>query len=77
MARPDDDKFHVTSGTVQSCVVRMSPFAMHHFGRCEYDRDKPVTTDSLRQQGQAICDALNAGDIDWETAKKRLDEIWY
>ena len=77
MARPASDKFCVASGTVQPYVCRETPFAMHHFGRCEYDRNKPVLSDSLRQQGQAVCDALNAGEIDWETAKKRLDKIWY
>ena len=79
--KPDPNKFRITTGTVQCMVVRMGdetlPLLSHHFGRPEYDREKPILSDSLREQAQPIVDALNANTLDWETAKKKLDRISY
>ena len=71
------NQYHVWTGTVQNYVVRTSPFFMYHFGKVEYDMYKPILTDSLRIQGQVICDELNSGQITEDEAKKRLDRIYY
>lgn len=73
----DDTKFYISEGGVQCYIARSTPFTMIHYGRVEYDRDKPILTESLRRQGQEICDKLNAGEMTLNTAKVLLSKIWY
>jgi hypothetical protein len=77
MSKPDPSRFHLGAGTVQPLVSRSTPWFCHHFGRAEYDRDKPVVSDSIRQQAQPIIDELNAGTLTIEEAKVKLDKIWF
>lgn len=58
-------------------VLRESPWLMHFFGRAEYQREKPVMSDSIRSQAQPIVDAMNSGTITVEDGLRQLDEIWY
>lgn len=71
----DPKQYCLTSGTVQPFVVCHEPWFLHHFGPIQYDRDKPVLSESIRQQAQPIVDALNAGTMNSETAKKELNKI--
>lgn len=73
----DPEKFYVSSGTVQCYISREQPHKMIFFGRAEYDRAKPILTDHLRAQGQAVCDKLNAGEIDVKQAEELLEKVWY
>lgn len=67
--------YYFMEGTVQPIVVSKDPHFFHHFGRPEYDRNKPVLSDYLREQAQPIVDKLNAGTITREEAKKLLDRL--
>lgn len=71
------NQWRVSHGTVQCYVIRPEPHAMIFYGRAEYDRDKPVMNDSLREQGQAVCDALNAGEITETEAQERLKKAYW
>lgn len=68
--------FILTAGTVQWMVHRQRPWYMKHFGHPQYDKHKPVLTDSIREQAQPIVDALNTGQISIAEAEKQLDKIW-
>ena len=70
-------KFIVSSGTVQPVIYRSEPYCMIHYGRAEYSVDRPVLSESLREQGQAICDALNDGSMTLDEAKKKLARIYF
>lgn len=72
----DRQVFKVSYGTVQCYIVRDTPWTMIHFGGAEYAREKEILTPSRRAAGQAICDALNSGEISLDDAKKRLSRIW-
>lgn len=69
--------YWLSTGTVQPIARCDSPFWCYHFGHAQYDRDKPILTDSIRQQAEPIITALNAGDITREEAEKELDKIWF
>lgn len=73
--KQDKTQFIVAAGTVQCYIARSDPFFMQHYGRAEYDRDKPVMSDRMREQGNAVCILLNNQLIDIEQAKKILDKI--
>lgn len=70
-------RYVLTCGTVQCYVARtggsVTPLWIHHFGRVEYDRDKPVLSDRIHKQAQPIVDQLNAGSITQEQAVRLLD----
>ena len=66
-------KYAICEGYVQ-CFVASDSF-MHHFGRAEYDRNRPVLSESLREQAQPIVDRLNDGSMSHEEAKAMLDKI--
>lgn len=68
--------YWLTTGTVQPMARSDSPWWCYHFGHAQYDRDKPILTDSIRAQAQPIIDALNAGTMTREEAEKELDKIW-
>lgn len=68
--------YRLSTGTVQTMLVCESPFCCFHFGAAQYDRNKPILTDSIRSQAQPIVDELNAGDITLDEAKDRLEKIW-
>ena len=67
--------YHVREGSLQPMVVNMDPFFLCHYGPAQYDRDKPILTESLREQGQSVCDRLNAGEISEEEAEVLLSKI--
>lgn len=67
--------YFLSTGTVQCVVCRDSPFYVRHFGRAQYDRDKPVLSDYIREQARPIVDRLNAGELTIEAAEKLLDRI--
>lgn len=69
-------KFYLGAGTVQPVISRMTPFYCKHFGRAEYDRERPVVSDSIRKQAQPIVDALNNGTMTIAEAEKKLDNIY-
>lgn len=73
--------YHLTWGTVQCYVHRPgdheTPMFLHFFGRAEYDRNKPVLSESLRKQAEPIVDQLNCGEITEDEAKKALDKIYW
>lgn len=50
---------------------------MIFYGRVEYARENPVMTVSLREQGQAVCDALNAGKITETEAVQQLAQVYF
>lgn len=70
-------QWRVSHGTVQCYVIRDQPHAMIFFGRAEYDRNQPVLSASLKQQGQAVCDDLNSGRIDEDEARQQLRQIYF
>lgn len=72
----DKQKFKVSHGTVQCYIYRETPHLMIHYGRAQYARELPIMTPELRDQGQAICDDLNSGELTLEEAYRRLDQIW-
>lgn len=65
--------YKIYVGTVQCYVA--GPCFFKHFGRAEYDRNKPVLSQRLQEQAQPIVDALNAGLITHEAANIKLDLI--
>lgn len=71
--------YEVVEGGLQPYIRRYgdehTPMFMRHFGRAEYNRKHRVLSASLRKQGQAICDALNAGEIDETEATNQLRAI--
>lgn len=77
MARTNANKFHIETGTVRCYIARDKPFYMRHFGRAEYDSKKPVMSDSLRDKGTKICDALNNKTMTIAEAEKALDAIYF
>lgn len=74
-------RYIVAAGSVRPLIVRhgdrTTPMFMEYFGRAEYDREKPILSESLRTQGQTICDDLNSGAIDEEEARRRLARIYF
>lgn len=77
-------KYILTRGTVQPVVYKMSEdgdtdttFFMYHFGRAEYDRTKPIISESIRKQAQPIIDKLNSGELDEKEAINLLDRIYF
>lgn len=77
MSDPASNQWRVSRGTVQCYIIRPEPHAMIFFGCAEYDREKPVMTDSLREQGQAVCDALNARQITETEAIEQLSKVYF
>jgi len=77
----DINKYYLTAGTVQPSVVRIGDIEhrlfSHHFGRAEYDKYKPVISESIRAQAQPIVDQLNAGMITEAEAIAALDKIYW
>ncbi len=75
----DPMKYILYEGTVQAVAFRQGDahtnMFSHHFGRAEYDKNKPVISDSIRTQAQPIIDKLNAGEITEDDARKLLDQI--
>jgi len=73
--------YEVVEGGLQPYIRRygdgFTPMFLRHFGRAEYSRKRRVLSESLRRQGQAVCDALNAGEIDEAAAIERLKAIHY
>lgn len=69
----NEAKFSLGEGTVQCYVLRESPWLMHFFGRAEYQREKPVMSDSIRSQAQPIVDAMNSGTITVEDGLRQLE----
>lgn len=57
--------------------MRNTPWFFHGFGRAEYDRDKPVISDSIRSQVEPILKELNDGQISLEDALTHIDRIWF
>lgn len=72
-------RYEVSHGTVQCYIINQGEgeFYMHHFGRAEYDRNKPVLTKSLHDQGMVVCQKLNSGEISENEANKILDAIYF
>jgi hypothetical protein len=72
-------RYKLAIGTLRPCVVRIgdaaTPMFQQPFGRAAYSREEPILSDSLRKQGQAVCDALNAGEITEDEARQRLAQI--
>lgn len=68
--------YRVNTGTVQAFVQWFSdsPY-IHHFGPAQYDRDKPIIRDWMREAVKPIIDALNAGTMTEDEARKALDKI--
>lgn len=77
----DPTVYRLSTGTLQPVVFREGtktiPMFLYHFGRAEYDRDKPVLPDALRERAQPIVDKLNSGEILEDEAKKMLDRIYW
>lgn len=73
----DKHKFYLGSGTVQPYIGRATPFLHHGFGMAQYDRDKPVVTESVRRQVQPILDLMNAGDMTQEDGLAAIDNIFW
>lgn len=77
----DSTKYEIGVGTVQAYVCRQGnkdiPMFFQHFGRAEYDRDKPILSKGLKEKAQEVCNLLNSNEIDETEAKKRLEAIWY
>lgn len=73
----EPNRWRVSHGTVRCYIIRPDPHAMIFYGRAEYDREKPVMSKSLREQGQAVCDALNAEEITETEAQERLRKIYF
>lgn len=69
------DQFRLGTGTVQCYILRPAPFTAIHYGRAEYLRENRIMTDSLREQGQKVCDALRL--IDETEARLRLKQIYW
>lgn len=76
----DPTKYKVSQGSVQACIIRRgdgnTPLTMIHFGLAEYDSRKSVLTERRREQGQKVCDALNAGEIDEQEARRQLSRVF-
>lgn len=70
-------QYEIGCGTLQPYVrwFKESP-SMVFFGIGQYDKTKPVLTDSLREQGQVIVDRLNCGEISESDARIELERIW-
>lgn len=75
----DPMKYSVRAGTVRPYLHREGNRAVsmftQHFGRAAYDRGQSVLSESLREQGQAVADALNTSKIDEDEARRRLRRI--
>lgn len=72
----DRELYALGIGTVQPYIVGPNGF-FKAFGHAQYDRSKPVLTDSLKQQGNAVCEDLNNGEISPAEAIKRLRQIYF
>jgi hypothetical protein len=77
----DPLQYIVAAGSVQPVITRAGneniPQFWQRYGRAAYSRDEPIVSDSLRKQGQLVCDALNAGEIDESEARRRLKTIYF
>lgn len=68
--------YYVSTGTVQAWVGEFSDFpSIHHFGPTQYDSQKPILRDWMREKVKPILDALNAGTMTEDDARKALDKI--
>ena len=67
--------YNVDIGTVQCMIYQHTPNITIHYGRAEYDKHKPILTDSLKKQGEAICDLLNSKVLKLEEARLILARI--
>jgi hypothetical protein len=69
--------YYLTSGTVQAVVASHDTSFYVHFGRAEYQQEKPVVSKSIRRQAQPVIDGLNSGEISENEAKILLEKIWF
>lgn len=70
------ERYQLCTGSVQCYVSGFTGGKLtHHFGMAEYDRNLPILTDSKRSRATPIVDALNAGTLTEEQARKELDKI--
>ena len=69
--------YRIEKGTVQPFIsgFTTSPY-IQHFGRAEYDRNKPILSNSLLSQATPIVNDLNLGNISEKEARKKLQKIW-
>jgi hypothetical protein len=74
------EAYTVGVGTVQ-CYVHKDTgennrMFMQHFGHSEYDRNKPIFKEHLRESVQPILDGLNNGTMTEAEATEKLKRIW-
>lgn len=65
-------KYGLIAGRVQPIVIREDSGWSCHFGRCEYDKNKPIIPEQTRDRVESIIFQLNNGTIDEREAEKLL-----
>ncbi len=70
-------KYSLSSGTVQSFVRGFTsvPY-LEFFGIAQYESDKPILTDRLREAAEPIVADLNSGAITEDEGRSRLDRLF-
>ena len=70
-------KYRLTCGVVQAYVVGFTsvPY-LEFFGAAQYESDKPILTDRLREWAEPIIADLNSGAITEEEGRNRLGRLF-
>lgn len=71
------ERYTVRLGTVQPYVAGFSdsPF-IQHFGMPEYDRNRPILRDSLRERVEPIVADMNKGRISESEGRRRIKRLY-